>query len=175
MWYYYDTTGCGAAHTAWQIAISECQRQAIYADPKWNNGDVNMKWVVVCVLLLTVFCLLIAAPILHTHSDLPLAGLSVARQIAMVSYRTAKGYHGKFGRAKDASGVFKARSYLAYQVRSTSALFFPSLRSLSFSSSSPHCLSSSFLSSFISSTTLSFSPPSLIFAFHWPNLLTWLQ
>ena len=84
--------------------------------------------------------------ILHTHSDLPLAGLSVARQIAMVSYRTAKGYHGKFGRAKDASGVFKARSYLAYQVRSASALFSPSLRSLSFSSSSPHCLSSFFLS-----------------------------
>lgn len=36
-------TGCGAAHTAWQIAISETQRQAIYADPKWNNGDVDMK------------------------------------------------------------------------------------------------------------------------------------
>jgi homoserine acetyltransferase len=35
--------GCGAAHTAWQIAISETQRQAIYADPKWNNGDVDMR------------------------------------------------------------------------------------------------------------------------------------
>ena len=31
--------GCGAAHTAWQIAMSETQRQAIYADPKWNNGN----------------------------------------------------------------------------------------------------------------------------------------
>ena len=29
---------CGPAHTAWQIAISESQRQAIYADPKWNGG-----------------------------------------------------------------------------------------------------------------------------------------
>eukprot|EP01083_Nonionella_stella_P060582 158160_1 len=29
---------CGAAHTAWQIGISETQRQAIYADPKWNGG-----------------------------------------------------------------------------------------------------------------------------------------
>ena len=28
---------CGAAHTAWQIAISEVQRQAFYVDPKWNN------------------------------------------------------------------------------------------------------------------------------------------
>ena len=35
--------GCGAAHTAWQIAMSETQRQAIYADPKWNNGNVDMK------------------------------------------------------------------------------------------------------------------------------------
>ncbi len=33
--------GCGAAHTAWQIAISETQRQAIYADPKWRGGAVN--------------------------------------------------------------------------------------------------------------------------------------
>jgi homoserine O-acetyltransferase len=35
--------GCGAAHTAWQIAISETQRQAIYADPKWRNGNVDMR------------------------------------------------------------------------------------------------------------------------------------
>lgn len=30
--------GCGCMHTGWQIGISETQRQAIYADPKWNNG-----------------------------------------------------------------------------------------------------------------------------------------
>ena len=35
--------GCGAKHTAWQIGISETQRQAIYADPKWRNGDVDMR------------------------------------------------------------------------------------------------------------------------------------
>lgn len=35
--------GCGTAHTAWQIAISETQRQAIYADPKWNRGDIDFK------------------------------------------------------------------------------------------------------------------------------------
>ena len=29
---------CGAEHTAWQIAVSEAQRQAIYADPKWRGG-----------------------------------------------------------------------------------------------------------------------------------------
>jgi len=35
--------GCGSAHTAWQIAISETQRQAIYADPKWNKGDIDFR------------------------------------------------------------------------------------------------------------------------------------
>jgi homoserine acetyltransferase len=35
--------GCGARHTAWQIGISETQRQAIYADPKWRKGNVDMK------------------------------------------------------------------------------------------------------------------------------------
>jgi homoserine O-acetyltransferase len=85
--------GCGAAHTAWQIATSEAQRQAIYADPKWNKGDVDM-------------------------SDPPNGGLVVARQIAMLSYRTAKGYHGKFGRSKDeTTGMFEARRYLEYQGR----------------------------------------------------------
>ena len=42
--------GCGAAHTAWQIAISETQRQAIYADPNWNNGDIDP----LCVAILTI-------------------------------------------------------------------------------------------------------------------------
>jgi homoserine O-acetyltransferase len=32
---------CGAAHTAWQIGISEAQRQAIYADPKWLGGSYS--------------------------------------------------------------------------------------------------------------------------------------
>jgi len=89
---------CGARHTAWQIAISEVQRQAIYADPKWNNGSPS--W-----------------------DDPPLAGLSVARQIGMVSYRTAKGYEDKFGRTlKDdttppygAKAPWEVKSYLEYQ------------------------------------------------------------
>ena len=61
-------------------AISETQRQAIYADPKWNNGRINPH-------------------------DPPNSGLSVARQIGMVSYRTPLGYQKKFGRAlTDESG-----------------------------------------------------------------------
>jgi len=82
--------GCGAEHSAWQIAIGEAQRQAIYADTKWNNGDIDM-------------------------SDPPLKGLSVARQIAMISYRTAIGYHNKFSREKDEKGVWQVKKYLEYQ------------------------------------------------------------
>lgn len=33
--------GCGAQHSAWQIAFNETQRQAIFSDPKWNNGDID--------------------------------------------------------------------------------------------------------------------------------------
>lgn len=66
---------CGAAHTAWQIGISEVQRQAIYADPNWRGGSVE-----------------------HHLTNPPLTGLSVARQIGMVSYRTPRGYENKFGR-----------------------------------------------------------------------------
>jgi homoserine O-acetyltransferase len=89
---------CGARHTAWQIAISETQRQAVYADPKWNNGRIDPH-------------------------DPPNAGLSVARQIGMFSYRTPLGYDKKFGRAlTDESGPsygsrapWQVKSYLEYQ------------------------------------------------------------
>ncbi|KAL3816741.1 hypothetical protein ACHAXA_002227 [Cyclostephanos tholiformis] len=89
---------CGAAHTAWQIGISETQRQAIYADPRWNGGRFDPH-------------------------DPPNAGLSVARQVAMISYRTPYGYHKKFGRSlTDESGPsygsrapWQVKSYLEYQ------------------------------------------------------------
>ena len=91
---------CGAAHTAWQIAISETQRQAIYADPMWESDGFQAT-----------------------------QGLAVARQIGMVSYRTHAGYNQKFGRdmqaPKDGQKVkdvaygkdanWKVKSYLQYQ------------------------------------------------------------
>lgn len=50
-------------------------------------------------------------------SDGPKAGLSVARQIAMVSYRTASSYRMKFSRDLDpATGQFEVQNYLLYQV-----------------------------------------------------------
>ncbi len=66
---------CGAAHTAWQIAISEVQRQAIYADPKWETDPFHAT-----------------------------KGLEVARQMGMITYRTAKGYQDKFGRQTQQNG-----------------------------------------------------------------------
>jgi homoserine O-acetyltransferase len=33
--------GCGASHSAWQIGISCTQRNAIFSDPKWRNGNVD--------------------------------------------------------------------------------------------------------------------------------------
>mmetsp|Transcript_17474 Transcript_17474/g.33126 ORF Transcript_17474/g.33126 Transcript_17474/m.33126 type:complete len:493 (+) Transcript_17474:408-1886(+) len=88
---------CGAAHTAWQIAMSEVQRQAIYMDPKWNNGSPSMD-------------------------DPPRSGLSVARQIGMISYRTPGGYQSKFGRkvrepvpAYGSKAKWEVKSYLEYQ------------------------------------------------------------
>lgn len=88
---------CGAAHTAWQIAMSEVQRQAIYMDPKWNDGSPSMD-------------------------DPPRSGLSVARQIGMISYRTPGGYEAKFGRKVrepkpeyGSRAKWEVKSYLEYQ------------------------------------------------------------
>ena len=54
---------------------------------------------------------------MYVYSDPPNAGLSVARQIAMISYRTPYGYESKFSRRKDAtSGSWEVKSYLEYQV-----------------------------------------------------------
>ncbi|GAB5356411.1 hypothetical protein AAMO2058_000287600 [Amorphochlora amoebiformis] len=60
---------CGARHTAWQIAISEVQRNSIMRDPTWDNGRGKA-----------------------------LSGLGLARQLAMISYRSHDAYDKKFGR-----------------------------------------------------------------------------
>eukprot|EP00730_Choanoeca_flexa_P015686 TRINITY_DN7258_c0_g1_i1.p1 TRINITY_DN7258_c0_g1~~TRINITY_DN7258_c0_g1_i1.p1 ORF type:complete len:427 (+),score=91.65 TRINITY_DN7258_c0_g1_i1:94-1374(+) len=83
---------CGADHSAWQIAFGEAQRQAIYADPHWHGGDY------------------------FDQAATPTAGLGVARQMAMISYRTPQAYRAKFGRAvtPDARD-FQVEAYLHYQ------------------------------------------------------------
>eukprot|EP00301_Raphidiophrys_heterophryoidea_P022659 c6769_g1_i1.p1 GENE.c6769_g1_i1~~c6769_g1_i1.p1 ORF type:complete len:384 (-),score=81.53 c6769_g1_i1:144-1295(-) len=64
---------CNASHSAWQIGISEVQRQSIYADEKWRGGN-------------------------FPDDDPPLRGLSVARQIAMITYRSHVAFDQKFAR-----------------------------------------------------------------------------
>jgi homoserine O-acetyltransferase/O-succinyltransferase len=85
---------CGGQHTAWQIAISEVQRQAIYHDPQWKLGK-------------------------HFEAT---SGLQVARQLGMISYRTPYGYQTKFGRKTrndetvyGSKAAWQVKSYLEYQ------------------------------------------------------------
>ncbi|MEM1269500.1 MAG: homoserine O-acetyltransferase [Bacteroidota bacterium] len=82
---------CGAAHSAWCIGWSEAQRQAIYGDPKWQAGQ-------------------------YDPADPPAQGLSTARQMAMISYRTSASFQARFGR-ETRDQQFSVESYLGYQGR----------------------------------------------------------
>ncbi len=80
-------------HSAWCIAWSEAQRQAIYADARWNGGH-------------------------YAPEAAPEAGLAAARMMAMISYRTRDAFEERHGRATmPESDVFAAESYLRYQGR----------------------------------------------------------
>lgn len=74
-------------HSAWCIAWSECQRQAIYADPAWKGGD-------------------------YSAAHPPMQGLAAARMMAMLSYRSSTSFQERFGH--DVSTV---QSYLDHQGR----------------------------------------------------------
>lgn len=95
---------CGAQHTAWQIAISEVQRQAIQKDPHWE-----------------------------TEPEKATAGLEIARQLGMVTYRTPTGYQNKFGRdlcdaaspQYGSQASWQVQSYLEYQGRKFLSRFDP--------------------------------------------------
>jgi len=82
-----------AKHSAWCIGLSEAQRQAIYADANWQNGEY------------------------YSPYSPPNSGLAVARMIAMCSYRTGKSYEQKFsrGRQQNSEDLFTIESYLRYQ------------------------------------------------------------
>lgn len=67
------TLSSSGRHHPWQIGIGECQRQAIYADPNWKDGE-------------------------YSEECRPDSGLQVARMMAMFTYRTHPAYTTKFGR-----------------------------------------------------------------------------
>ena len=84
-------------HSPWCIGINEIGRKAITDDPNWNNGD---------------------------YTEQPYAGLSTARMVAMVSYRSFESFSQKFGRETTPSknidslgreDKFQVESYLRYQ------------------------------------------------------------
>jgi homoserine dehydrogenase len=79
-----------ARHSAWCIGLSEAQRQAIYADPRWKGGR-------------------------YDPADPPSAGLSAARQMAMISYRSQPSFEMRFARRAQTEDLFAIESYLRYQ------------------------------------------------------------
>ena len=86
----------GGRHSAWCIAWSEAQRQAIFADPNWREGRYGPE-----------------SP--------PAAGLAAARMAAMISYRSHQEFVSRFGREimppgnENESAKFSAESYLLHQ------------------------------------------------------------
>ncbi|WP_242393012.1 homoserine O-acetyltransferase MetX [Anaeromyxobacter oryzisoli] len=81
-----------ARHSAWCIGLSESQRQAIYADPRWKGGR-------------------------YDPDDPPVAGLAAARMAAMLSYRSQPSFEERFARRPQTEELFAVESYLRYQGR----------------------------------------------------------
>lgn len=88
-----------AQHSAWSVGLNDLARQAIMNDPAWKNGD-------------------------YYSTGQPQKGFSLARQIAMMSYRSEAEFAQRFGRDRqvasiehhfDQTNLFQIESYLRYQ------------------------------------------------------------
>lgn len=96
-----------AHHSPMLIAFSEVGRQAIYADPNWNNGDY------------------------YTAGKKPDAGLAVARMVGHITYLSDASMHQKFGRrlqqleryGYEFNTEFEIESYLKYNGNSFTRRF----------------------------------------------------
>ena len=90
---------CSTSHSAQNIALDELARQAIMADPAWENGNYLKK---------NIF---------------PKSGLAVARMAGHISYLSEKGLQEKFGRKLQEKADyefsfdadFQVESYLRHQ------------------------------------------------------------
>ena len=80
----------GPTQSAWAMALSEAQRQAIQADAAYGGG---------------------AYPL----GAGPSRGLAAARSMAMTSYRSPANFGDRFGRVEAVSGAYEVQSYLRYQ------------------------------------------------------------
>jgi homoserine O-acetyltransferase len=89
---------CTTRHSAQQIAFNEVGRQAIMADPDWNNGD-------------------------YYSGKPPARGLAVARMVGHITFMSDDSMREKFGRrlrGKETFGFdfdvdFEVESYLRYR------------------------------------------------------------
>ncbi len=79
-----------ARHSAWAIGLSEAQRQAIVADPRWAGGR-------------------------YDPADPPVAGLAAARMMAMCTYRGWESFEERYSRRSQDADLFAIESYLRYQ------------------------------------------------------------
>ena len=91
-----------AQHSPWAIGLNTIARQAIMNDPDWRNGD-------------------------YYEYGQPQKGFSLARQVAMLSYRSEKEFHLRFGRERQkvngneatyhfhSENYFQVESYLKHQ------------------------------------------------------------
>jgi homoserine O-acetyltransferase len=79
-----------ARHSAQQIAFNEVGRQAIMADPDWNNGN-------------------------YYGRKPPARGLAVARMVGHITYMSDESMREKFGRRLRTPDQFEVESYLTYR------------------------------------------------------------
>ncbi len=79
-----------ARHSPQQIAFNEVGRQAIMADPDWNEGNY------------------------YSHRP-PARGLSVARMVGHITYMSDASMREKFGRRLRDQNQFEVESYLRYR------------------------------------------------------------
>jgi homoserine O-acetyltransferase len=77
-------------HSPWSIALAETQRQAIYTDPHWQNGN-------------------------YDADSPPHQGLAIARMIATCSYYGRPDFIERFGREIDHKGNFAIANYLHHE------------------------------------------------------------
>ena len=90
---------CSASHSAQNIALNELARQAIMADPVWDNGKYFLK------------------------NTQPKNGLAVARMVGHISYLSEQGMQERFGRKLQEkadyefsfNADFQVESYLRHQ------------------------------------------------------------
>jgi homoserine O-acetyltransferase len=81
-----------ARHSAWTIALSGAQRRAIAADPRWRGGR-------------------------YPEGNGPAAGLAIARQIAMCTYRSRASLEARFSRDEGETGGFAVLGWLEHHGR----------------------------------------------------------